>query len=527
MVKRFHVTGNCVPGKHYMVDTSNKIEKIITDYIQPGCYFTMNRARQYGKTTTLNLLEQRLKSDYIVLHLSFESADEYFKSSLNLVEGLIMDISDSLQQQNVSSEIIQEWNSPVSERFPMRTLGVRITNLCRECPKDIILMIDEVDKSSDNQIFLSFLALLREKYQKQLLEKDSTFKSVILAGVYDIKNLKLKFHPDQESKNNSPWNVAVDFLIDMSFSAEDISTMLREYEEDYHTDMGIDTMSNLLYGYTSGYPYLVSRICQLIDERIAGSSVFPEKKDAWTKAGFLDAIRMLLKESNTLFDDMIKHLYEYPKLGYMIKNILFQGVRYTFEADSQIISLGIMFGFLKEKNNTVIIANRIFETKLYNFFLSEEEGREQFQIVPDISGNQFIVHGMLQMDLVMKKFYEYFESICGNSEDKFIEEEGRRIFLMFLRPIINGTGNYYIEAQTRDKTRTDIIVDYRGQQFIIELKLWKGQQYHHNGQIQLAEYLEFYHADRGYLLTFNFNKHKKTGISESVCNGKRILEVIV
>ena len=66
-----------------------------------------------------------------------------------------------------------------------------------------------------------------------------------------------------------------------------------------------------------------------------------------------------------------------------------------------------------------------------------------------------------------------------------------------------------------------------GQQFIIELKLWKGQQYHHNGQIQLAEYLEFYHADRGYLLTFNFNKHKKTGISESVCNGKRILEVIV
>lgn len=51
-----------------------------------------------------------------------------------------------------------------------------------------------------------------------------------------------------------------------------------------------------------------------------------------------------------------------------IKNILFQGVRYTFEADSHIISLGSMFGFLKEKNNTVVIANRIFETKLYNFF---------------------------------------------------------------------------------------------------------------------------------------------------------------
>lgn len=56
-------------------------------------------------------------------------------------------------------------------------------------------MIDEVDKSSDNQIFLSFLGLLREKYLKCQQGKDVTFHSVILAGVYDIKTLKLKLHP--------------------------------------------------------------------------------------------------------------------------------------------------------------------------------------------------------------------------------------------------------------------------------------------------------------------------------------------
>ena len=82
---------------------------------------------------------------------------------------------------------------------------------------------------------------------------------------------------------------------------------------------------------------------------------------------------------------------------------------------------------------------------------------------------------MLRMELVMKKFYDYFESVFFDADEKFIEEEGRRIFLMFLRPIINGAGNYYIEAQTRDKSRTDVIVDYRGRQFIIELKLWRGK----------------------------------------------------
>lgn len=30
--------------------------------------------------------------------------------------------------------------------------------------------------------------------------------------------------------------------------------------------------------------------------------------------------------------------------------------------------------------------------------------------------------------------------------------------------------NYYIEARTRDRGRTDVIVDYRGRQYVIEIK---------------------------------------------------------
>ena len=136
-------------------------------------------------------------------------------------------------------------------------------------------------------------------------------------------------------------------------------------------------------------------------------------------------------------------------------------------------------------------------------------------------------HGMLQMDIVMKKFYEYFEEICRTSTEKFIKEEGRRIFLMYLRPIINGTGNYYIEAQTRDRTRTDVVVDYKGQQFIIELKLWYGPKYMEEGEQQLFEYLDYYGQDKGYLLNFNFNKNKKTGIRERKYKNKWLLEVTV
>lgn len=63
-----------------------------------------------------------------------------------------------------------------------------------------------------------------------------SFKLVILAGLYDVKSLKLKIRNEEEAKYNSPWNIAVDFDVDMSFSAKEISTMLKEYSTENSND---------------------------------------------------------------------------------------------------------------------------------------------------------------------------------------------------------------------------------------------------------------------------------------------------
>ena len=49
---------------------------------------------------------------------------------------------------------------------------------------------------------------------------------MIFAGVYDIKNLKLKLRTEEEHQYNSPWNIAADFDIDMNFSTDQITDML-------------------------------------------------------------------------------------------------------------------------------------------------------------------------------------------------------------------------------------------------------------------------------------------------------------
>lgn len=131
------------------------------------------------------------------------------------------------------------------------------------------------------------------------------------------------------------------------------------------------------------------------------------------------------------------------------------------------------------------------------------------------------------MRLILERFTEHFHDLYADSSETFIEESGRKLFLLYLRPIINGIGNYYIESRTRSMGRTDVIVDYRGEQYLIEMKIWRGQEYLNRGEQQLAGYLDDYRKKKGYLLSFCFNKKKKVGMQEIVIGDKVIIEAIV
>ncbi len=76
MRKKFNDVGLCIPEKHYMADTSEKIHAILR-MVEDGSYFVINRPRQYGKTTTLYLLERELqeRQDYLPIFISFEGLD--------------------------------------------------------------------------------------------------------------------------------------------------------------------------------------------------------------------------------------------------------------------------------------------------------------------------------------------------------------------------------------------------------------------------------------------------------------------
>lgn len=519
-MKKFNTTGKMIAAQHYMVPIDRQVNAA-AKLVEENMYFCINRGRQYGKTTTLAFLKQYLEAKgYAVFSISFEglpdSAYESLESllfaSVRLME-LPLEMNNGKNLSEAATTMLINTISRHESTVDVITYRKMVASICSN--NRIVLFIDEVDQAGNYPQFLKFLGLLREMYLSR--DEIPTYYSVILAGVYDVRNLKLKLRPEDQHQYNSPWNIAAPFDADMSLQADGIAEMLVEYKQDHALVFDEQVIAQLIFDYTAGYPFLVSRLCQIMDENIF----------EWSREGVLMAVNILLKEGNTLFDDMVKKLCQFPGLAKILQSILYGGQRVPFNYYDKDINLGAMFNIVYDNLGATTIQCRIFETWLYNYFSTFEKNSVIFKN-GEADKNQFIHGGRLDMRHILERFMVHFNEIYRpEKDDRFVEENGRKIFLTYLRPIINGIGNYYCEAQTRDLTRTDVVVDYQGYQYVVELKIWRGDRYNQQGEQQLSAYLDYFHLKEGYLVSFCLNNNKQTGKREVIIGDRKIIEVIV
>ena len=513
-MKYFNVTGLCIPKKHYMVDISSKVNKII-EMVDRGDYFTINRPRQFGKTTTFNELVEELNKKYIVIKTSFEGiGDDIFGTEEKFCNEVFDIFASSVRFTNKELYTKLKYYEDKTNNF--KQLSNNITEIIEEYGKDMILIIDEVDKSSGNRIFMQFLGVLRNKYLAQNAKEDLTFKSVILGGVNDIKNIKLKIRDEKDRGFNSPWNIAADFKLDMSFSGEEIKNMLEEYVNETNIKMDIELLAKEIRNFTNGYPYLVSRLCKNIDEYL--------DKD-WTIEGLTKAIKMTLNETNTLFDDVIKNLENFEEIKAVVNEILIEGKQVSY--NSFAYEKAIMYGILAEYEGRLVIHNRLFETLLYDYIIAQRNVRKMASRFTQVDKDEVLENDKLDMEKLLLKFQEFMYAEYREEDEHFYETNGRLIFLAYLKPILNGKGFSFVEPQTRQNKRMDIVITYGSDKHIVELKIWNGEAYRLKGLEQLSTYMNEQKVDNGYLLNFNFNKNKKYTKEWIKFNDKKIFEVVV
>lgn len=114
------------------------------------------------------------------------------------------------------------------------------------------------------------------------------------------------------------------------------------------------------------------------------------------------------------------------------ENITFTGRNIAYNPDETSIDMAQMFGFIKNQNGNVVIANRIFETRLYNYYLTEAK-MQQTEIYKAAlqDKSQFIVNGYLDMERILERFVVHFHDIYGNLMKNFWKSRGGSSFTIF------------------------------------------------------------------------------------------------
>ena len=518
MAREFNITGICNPELHYMADTSGKISQIVK-LIEGRKYFTINRPRQYGKSTSLTLLKRHLEDKYLVLRTSLESVGkesyenvETFCECLYLLLETRLEIDGKKNLLPILGELKQIKSFGELSRF--------ITNFVKASDKEVVLLIDEVDDGTNNDVFIKFLSLLRDKYNERNADGIPTFKAVVLAGVHDVKNLHFQITGREAFRKASPWNIATSFTVDMSFDLKEIRSLLEDYLSENPTiQMDVDFIAEKIHYFTGGYPFLVSYLCHLVERDFEGD-------DKWNEHHLEQAVNTVLDSDNTNFDSLIKNLTNHEDLYRLVEKIVLEGENFRYKSSAAAIEKGRLYGILAPSERGVAkIHNPIYEMMIYNHLTESLQTATPLTLVVNHTVTTYRnVDGSLNMALAFEKYTAYLKSLYDDAQDAFVEKNARLLLGVFMKSIINGAGFFIWESQIADRLRPDITITYNRFKYLIELKIWHGDEYFKSSIEKLYGYIIRENLDVGYLLFHDFRKENHRRFTHEIIqkSGKAI-----
>ena len=286
-MKKFNITGACVPEKHFMVDILSPVLDMV-EHVYSNDYIVIDRPPKCGKTTMLKGLEKWLKQKYAVISINarhitptgFESESNFCAEFIKLAtktHPVVKAHNDILSDKE--KNCFDKWND-----WNIRNLDSLSSHINEMCESEkTVLIIDDADISIKKEyyIFRKFIEMLEKQQKLSRENKINTFQSVILAGVGNMGDKE-----SHEQIYNSPvsTNSEVILHLHMSFIAPEIEKMLDEYEMCYNTGMNAYKIACEIYNHTGGHPLLISKICHCMHEKFDND---------WTSEGIQKAVNLI------------------------------------------------------------------------------------------------------------------------------------------------------------------------------------------------------------------------------------------
>ena len=524
-MRRFGTQGPVHPEKHYIVNRSAALDDFI-ERIKEGRYIVIFAPRQTGKTTFFQRALDELITEeptYLPIPLNFEVYKNL--SSSDFYEHLHRQIQRGIEQvfekrNSTPSRALTEFlvNATFTGHLSMLEFFWQFANLldAEYNGQKIVLVIDEFD-GIPQTVLSDFLHTLRHIY---IADEPRCPYSISIIGVKSITQLDY-------DRSISPFNVQDEFYLP-NFTFEQVRELLGQYTAEVGQPFSIEAIE-AIHKQTAGQPFLVNRLAQILTETLE----IP-KTEAVTMTHFSQAHSLLLHERNTNLQHLTTNIRRNPRFERILMEITASDEGVPFNLRDDLLSELATYGVISaDADNSCEIANPIYLYCILQAFKPTVNGLER-QYLPENTRDGFLDYlsptGEIDLAASLDNFRDFIERAgfrilqVPDTPQEFV---GCYLLLAYLEQFVRLVGGFmHIEVQT-GRGRIDLLITHKQRKYVIETKIWRGEENYQKGKRQLAAYLKLEGAVEGYYIVFDHRVNPQPRAETEQLEGFKIRSYVI
>ena len=434
------------PDKHYAIpplDRANVDE--LLDLIRTERYFVLHAPRQTGKTSALIALRDLLNSgnagNFRCVDVNVEVGQVARDDTARGMRSILSSLATSarLLGDDFPDEV---WPEVLARVGPEDALKELLTRWCMANPTPLVLLVDEID-SLVGDCLLSVLRQLRAGYQRR---PEGFPQSVVLCGVRDIRDYRIRSSTGEVIAGGSPFNVAAKSLRMGDFTEAETRALMAQHTGETGQRFSAAALDSV-WAQTQGQPWLVNALC-------AGACFDNKAGRDRSRTIAVDAIYAAREElivSRRTHLDQLAHKLEEARVRRVVEPLLSGGEAQHQVRDLEYVrDLGLIDGGSPPRIANPIYAE-VVPRELGYILQSSLDVRVAWYVDDD---------GRLDMDKLLGAFRTFFGEHSGHWLGRFSEypEAGPQLILQaYLHRVVNGGGRIEREYGL-GRGRTDLLV---------------------------------------------------------------------
>jgi hypothetical protein len=491
MPRWFNIAGPCLPAEHYMIPPGRRVPDAL-ELIEQGRWFSLVSGRQTGKTTCVRWIAEHLRAggQQAALWVDLEAARE----TPDVAEAMRTILDCFERALSMPKSPIAPLGAAVTDPLlttPRTALTRYLEQLAARMERPLVLLLDEAD-SLVGAAMVSFLTQLRDLYMRR--GDTSTPRSVVLIGVRTLRDYALSSDERRAVAwlgTSSPFNVTVENVGLAPFTQAEVAELLGQHTAETGQRFEPDALARL-WELSQGHPWLVNAVADQATRRDVR-----DRARAVTTEDIERAKDTIILERRSHIDSLLARLRE-PRVRRVI-DAMISGGRIEGDSVDDDFAYTAGLGLIRKVGGAWAIANMIYREVIVRTLTASTQDqihqKTEWYLRPD---------GSLDMPKLMAAWQEFWREDGHVAAQGFgYQESGPHLVLMaFLQRVINGGGRIAREYAL-GKDALDLLIEWRGARYALEVKLRRHTTTESKGVAQLGGYLDALGLTEGWLVIFD------------------------